>query len=727
MPDAVATEAIPLTSLVQTVWRHRQTAAVTLVAVTVLVILVSFLVTPLYRAEALLVVQHPDKISAIDPTDSDDQAAVGSEYSLLNTQSELLMSHEVIQHALNSEAASFDASPAYAKSKDRPDLMLNRLKVDTNQFSWVIHVAFVDNDPDLAIRGLTALLNSYLESERQRTLHRSQGLAVFLGKAVIDAQKALADSRTAEVTFRRQHDILATDPDHNLWTEELEATDASRSALAADRVTSDSTLADLAACDAAPSPEAREAALLGVPDIAHDPLVMQFQQNLLTLTDRAFSLGQKYKPAHPQMLDLAKQIESAQSELTGAVLAARAALIAANQSLQRRQDQFTANFHTQQARLATYREYLIELQALTMATQSHEEFYQTLDRNMQEVSIAELRQQNDVSLADPPHVTSWPVNVRRSLFGLAGLFLGMIAAVGAALVAERTNPRIRHHEAVRQITQLPILGSIPHADQLLPPGAPGALVPTSQKPIDEAFRLLGSTIQLSRNSGESTRVIVVTSPGSADGRTTVAARLSLTLAASGSRVLLIDGDLRKPNLHTQFAITPEAGVSDLLEGREAVVVPTGYARLELLSAGAVTDHSLELPNSASFRDLIASFTDNNRFIIIDSPPLEFSEALVMAGVASDIIMVIREGYTAKSALRLAQLRLGPLQGKVLGLVINDDHEVTQTGRWSNARTISPQRPIQPTATVTPAPDTARTTPRAARTQDIGDQVVIEDW
>jgi len=723
MTDVAPTDAIPLTALFQTVWRHRQIAAVTLVAVTVLVILISFLVTPMYRAEALLVVQHPDKISAIDSTDTDDQAAAGSEYSLLNTQSELLMSHGVIVSALNAEAPAFDASPAYAKSRDRPDLMLNRLKVDTNQFSWVIHVTFVDNDPDLAIRGLTALLNSFLESERQRNLHRSQGLAVFLGKAVVDAQKALADSRTAEVTFRRQNDILATDPDHNLWTEELEATDASRSALAAERVTSDDTVANISACDALATPDARLDALLHIPDIAHDPLVMQFQQNLLALTDHAFALAQKFKPAHPQMLDLARQLESAKQTLSDAVLAARAALLAANHSLQRRQDQFTLNFQAQQARLATYRESLIELEALTMTTQSKEQFYQTLDRNLQEVRIAELRQQNDVSLADPPHVTSWPVNVRRSLFGLAGLFLGLISAVGAALLAERINPRIRHHEAVRQITQLPILGSIPHIDQLLPPGPAGSSAPASHKPIEEAFRLLGSTIQLSRSGGDGTRVIVVTSPGSADGRTTVAARLSLTLAASGSSVLLIDGDLRKPNLHAQFAITPEAGVSDLLEGREAVVVPTGYPRLELLAAGAVTDRALELPNSASFRDLIASFTDNNRFIIIDSPPLEFSEALVMAGVASDIVMVIREGYTAKSALRLAQLRLGPLQGKILGLVINDDHELTQTGRWANARTTALQTPTTPLSVVPPPAEA----PRAARDQDANEQVVIEEW
>jgi Mrp family chromosome partitioning ATPase len=181
--------------------------------------------------------------------------------------------------------------------------------------------------------------------------------------------------------------------------------------------------------------------------------------------------------------------------------------------------------------------------------------------------------------------------------------------------------------------------------------------------------------------------MVVTSPGSCDGRTTVTARLAMTLAASGSRVLLIDGDLRQPSLHRQFDLTAEAGVSDLLQGREAVVVPTGYRGLELLSAGTAAERSMELPSIASFRELLATFAGSNRFVIIDSPPLAFSESLVMCGVAHDVLLVIRDGFTGKDALRQAQVRLAPLLTQVLGLVINDDHGTAPAGNGTEARIV----------------------------------------
>jgi hypothetical protein len=83
--------------------------------------------------------------------------------------------------------------------------------------------------------------------------------------------------------------------------------------------------------------------------------------------------------------------------------------------------------------------------------------------------------------------------------------------------------------------------------------------------------------------------------------------------------------------------------------------------------------------------MLATFSGDNRFVIIDSPPLEFSESLVMCGLADDILMVVREGFTGKESLRLAQVRLGPLMPKVLGLVINDDRGMAPLSKGAASR------------------------------------------
>jgi succinoglycan biosynthesis transport protein ExoP len=178
---------------------------------------------------------------------------------------------------------------------------------------------------------------------------------------------------------------------------------------------------------------------------------------------------------------------------------------------------------------------------------------------------------------------------------------------------------------------------------------------------------------------------VVTSPCSGEGRTTIATRLGMSLAASGCHVLLIDGDLRKPSLNRQFGMIEEPGVSDVLQDRDGVVVPTGYPRLDLLGAGTPAERAMELPSIVTFRELLQTFAGSSDYVIIDAPPLEFSEALVMCAVATDVLLVVRDRSTTKEALTLAQTRLNPLRSKVLGIIINDDCTSPLAGRGSSYR------------------------------------------
>ncbi len=684
MNDMPTSTTIPLVSLLATVWRHRLIACLAGVVVAGGILLLSYTVTQLYRAEALLVVERGGRQLAFLGDDAD---AKGFEYSLLNTQSALLMSHQVISQALASETPLFDASPTYARSSDRSQLLLDRLSIETNQHNWILHLSLVDADPALAKTALASLIRCHLANERRRIDDRSRSALDFLGKAVAKARDDLSRCRAEEAQFRRSNGLLSADPNRNLLVSEIEALNATRSELDSDLAASAAVMLRLEQCAKLVDPEQQREALLRCPDVHRDPMVVQMQQALLASRNRAFDLSQKYKPEHPQMIDGNQQVAAAQVLVDESAAMAAASLGDAHRALVVRQQRLEERIASLEVALVAYRERMIDLQALSLTTVSAEQLFQLVDRNLQEEEIASRRQHVSVTVADPPHVTSSPVNVRRSLFALAGVVLGLVAAVSAALLAELFERRISNPEAVRQITSLPTLGYIPHVEGIHVPGRPGAVSDPADGVISEAFRLLSSTIQLKREIGPGPRVMVVTSPGSGDGRTTVAARLAMTLAASGSQVLLIDGDLRQPGLHRQFSLTAEAGVSDLLQGREAVVVPTGYDHLELLSAGIAAERTMELPSIASFRELLATFAGTNRYVIIDSPPLAFSEALVMCGVAHDVLVVIRDGFTDKESLRLAQLRLEPLLGQVLGLIINDDHGTASTSHGADSRIV----------------------------------------
>ena len=717
MNASANTHAIPLHVLLGSVWRHRLIALSTGVVVLGAVIGASFLITPLYRADTLLVVErggHPIN----SPTDESD--ATNEEYSLLNTESELLHSNQVITQVLARDADLFNKSKAYANSRDRVELLHSRITLETNQYNWIIHVSLMDADRALAVAALNTLIACHLEDERQRIEDRSRSATDFLSTAVTKARDDLATNREAEAKFRRDNGLLSTDPDHNQLTDELETLNASRTSLETDVAASTSTMAALKAGELLSDPAARLEALMRVPGIHTDPVVQQLQQAELAAEDHVTVLSAKYKAEHPQMIDAVQQATAARAQLAEAVAVTRDALTYSHQQLLGRLHSVNDRIAAAETGLATYRDRIMELQALSLRTASSEQLYETVDHNLQEEEIASHRAQLNVSVADPPHVTSWPVNVKRILFALAGVFLGAVAAVCAAQLAELLDRRIRDFKALRQLTSLPVLAGIPHVPDLGIPGGRDTLVPASHGLLVESFRLLGSTIQLGRDLGNRTRVIVVTSPSSGDGRTAVAARLALSLANGGNRVLLIDGDLRQGDLHRQFKLPEEAGLSDLLQDREAVVVPTGHERLELLSAGTPAGRSLSLMDVESFRELLATFSGNNRFVIIDSPPLEFSESLVMCGLADDILMVVREGFTGKESLRLAQLRLGPLMPKVLGLVVNDDHGMAPLSKGAASRI------LRAGLAALRRPDIIRLRPQPRSTREpIDEPVVIE--
>ncbi len=443
MNDA-APESMHLTTLMGRIRRHLLPSCLVGALIAVLVVMVSYLLTPLYRAEAMLVVEHRGaNLEFLAPDDNEK----GAEYSLLNTQAELLLSHQVLSQVLEKQKALFDESPAYARSNDRIELLHDRLRVETNQYNWIIHISLEDPDPRLAETALASLIQSYLEDEHLRLEGSSHSALIFLTSSAAKAREDLANDRSQEEKYRHDNGIIQEDPDHNLYTTEIETLDASRTSQITTRNASQGTIDELDAIAQKPDPDLRLASLMRIPQIHGDPLVAQLEQNLLALQERQAAFAQKFKPAHPQMLDISKQVEATKGELVAAVDAAREAIVDQYRGVISAQQALDERIQKEQDELAAYRKRLIVLQALTLKTASTEQLFQSVDHNLQEEEIFSHRQQLSVSLADPPHVTSWPVNVRRSLFALAGVFLGLIAMAANALIADALDHRIRHADA----------------------------------------------------------------------------------------------------------------------------------------------------------------------------------------------------------------------------------------------------------------------------------------
>ena len=188
----------------------------------------------------------------------------------------------------------------------------------------------------------------------------------------------------------------------------------------------------------------------------------------------------------------------------------------------------------------------------------------------------------------------------------------------------------------------------------------------------EAYRSLRTSLLYAAVDAPPT-VILITSPGSADGKSTTCANLAVVLAQADKRTLVIDGDLREPSLHRFFDVPNVSGVVDVLSGQhellEACKEP--IPGLHLLSAGPIPPNPAELLSSARFSELVGQARRLFDYVLIDSPPTGLaSDPMIIATRADGVLLVLDSKGTSKGSLRKAVRNLEAVRANVLGTVMN---------------------------------------------------------
>jgi capsular exopolysaccharide synthesis family protein len=192
--------------------------------------------------------------------------------------------------------------------------------------------------------------------------------------------------------------------------------------------------------------------------------------------------------------------------------------------------------------------------------------------------------------------------------------------------------------------------------------------------FSEAFRIIRTSIKHS-SIDQNRNCILFTSSSAGEGKTTVVANLGILTAQDNKRTLLIDCDLRKPNLHYLFGVHNRLGLSSILTGYatlEQSVIRTETEKLFLLPAGPIPTNPTELLGSASFQALLRSCADQFDAIFIDSPSiLNFSDPLIICRHIDSIVVVTRAMHTTTDNIKKMKSKLEPFSSKVLGVILND--------------------------------------------------------
>lgn len=270
--------------------------------------------------------------------------------------------------------------------------------------------------------------------------------------------------------------------------------------------------------------------------------------------------------------------------------------------------------------------------------------------------------------ADLPTDPVAPQPVRN--LGLAAI-MGLLLGLGLAILRETLDTTVKSAQDVSHTIGTALLGTVQYDAR----AAKQPLVTEldTHAPRVEAFRVLRTNLQFVDVDRES-KVVVVTSALPSEGKSTTAINLAITLAQTGQRVLLIEGDLRRAKLPTYLHLEPTVGLTTVLIGKVALedaIQPWGEHGLDVMTSGTTPPNPSELLQSHAMEMVLAKARADYDIVLLDAPPLlPVTDAALLAAQADGAILVIRQGKTKKDQLAEAYQRLESVDARVLGSVLN---------------------------------------------------------
>ncbi len=302
--------------------------------------------------------------------------------------------------------------------------------------------------------------------------------------------------------------------------------------------------------------------------------------------------------------------------------------------------------------------------------------YISLLQSYENVRLAEAQSANNILVVSPAIRPQAPVRPRVSTNMLLGGIIGLILAFGLIFMIEYLDDRMRSPDQVTQILNLPTIGLIakwptsgtvdPRLEKLIALREP-------RSPIVEALRTLRSNIQFSAID-RPVQVLLLTSSGPVEGKSTIAANLGIVMAHTGKRVILVDADLRRPTVHKTFELRNDIGLTGAMVQNnplETALQATAVDNLKVLTSGPLPPNPSELLGSKRMTQLIEELRGMADTIIIDSPPvMAVTDALILSALADGVLMVIDAGSTRIGVARQVKLALDQASARILGVVMN---------------------------------------------------------
>lgn len=279
---------------------------------------------------------------------------------------------------------------------------------------------------------------------------------------------------------------------------------------------------------------------------------------------------------------------------------------------------------------------------------------------------------NTLLVVEPAEIPTAPISANRNLIVLIAAGIGFGMAAGAAYLLDYLDDTLKSPEDVKRVLGLPVIGFIAEMKQR-DDGKNGLVVTTNPRSsIAEAYRSLRANLQL-MSEDQPFKSVLITSTGIGVGKTSVALNLASVMSQGDKRVILIDADLHRPQIHKVVNVSNKYGFTDIfLNGLniEKALITFKNEKFKVIPSGRQVKNPSELMASDKLDQLFDKLEDITDFLIVDSPPLIVADSLFLAARVDGVLVVIRPGHVRRK-VALAMLEQFERAGvRVLGVIFN---------------------------------------------------------
>jgi succinoglycan biosynthesis transport protein ExoP len=674
-------------------------------------VIVSSRLTPIYESTATVDI---DRRAPTGVLGQDSQtAAVNDADQFIATQIKLIQSDSVLRSIVQKyqpekkvESAQDEQVPVAAR-EDAP-VILKNLKVTRPANTYLLLITYRHADPRTAAEVANAVAQSYIMHTYNLRIMASTGLASFMEKQLEELKAKMERSSAAVVAFERELNVINPEEKTSILSTRLQQLNTDYTNAGTDRMSKEAAYNSV-----------RSGAVGAAEASTQSESLRKLSERLDEANEKFAEVKTHYGAKHPEYLKAASQVAELQTQIDRSREALIGRALAEYRQARNRETLLETAVAETKVEFDKLNARSFEYRALKQEADADKLLYEELTRKIKEAGINATFQNSSIRLADPARPNLKPDFPDIRLNAILAFLFSSLLAVGAAVMSDVLDSTVRDPEHVARL-QTRVIGSLPsvpawHRSNLLPLVGPvssngthgmslngnGAVsgrgaangnggvngnghsnrtrAYSRSDGFDEAIRTLRDSILLG-DSERRLRSIIVTSATPREGKTTTAIHLAMAHASQKRRTLIIDGDLRRPGVHSRLGVANEKGLSDVITGgipwRDGLAAMPGSDHLKILPSGPPSRRAADRIGSV-LETILDEALKDYEFVIVDSPPLlGFAEPLQMSALTDGVVVVAKAGQTDRRALQSVLDALGRLKANVVGVVLNEVSEHT---------------------------------------------------